>query len=482
MKKLFPLLLFWFLPWASTALEVPFEWKHSIGSTGTEFTLSVAPGHYIDPDGIQFELTSSAGEKITPQLKSASGKFPEKFTPGRWIWTTPAKGISGRIIFQGCADDGVCFMPQEYELPGAGHIAEKKAADDAGKYELVRKTEGYMDAGKFLEFLQNKSRRGFFGDVGIIGILLLTLLGGLGLNLTPCILPMVPVTLIILGAKGGGIPGLKRGLAYGAGMAIAYGILGLAAAFLGIGFGTLNSMPIFNFVIAGLFICMALAMAGVYNFNFASSLRQSVRTQITGGLTALLMGIVSALLAGACVAPVVISVLLFTAREYNTGNSWVIILPFVLGIGMALPWPFAGFGLKILPKPGKFMVAVKYLLAAVVAVMGIYYMSLGFRLLKSGKTAAAGESDGFAALENASAISRQTGRPLLIKFGASWCKNCHAMAETTFKDPEVVKILNENFVAVDFPAENPSKPRIKALLDAWQIPGFPAFVIARVKE
>lgn len=482
MKKLFPLLLFLFLPWLSAALDLPFDWKCSIGSGGSEFTLTVAPGHYLEPEGIQFELTSPAGEKVTPQLKNASGQAPAKFTPGVWVWTTPATGISGKIIFQGCTVDGMCFMPQEYELPGAGKIPEKKAAEDAGKYEFVRKAEGYMDAGKFLEFLQNKSSRGFFGDAGIIGILLLTLIGGLGLNLTPCILPMVPVTLIILGAKGGGIPGLKRGLAYGAGMAIAYGILGLAAAFLGIGFGTLNSMPLFNFIIAGMFICMALAMAGVYNFNFASSLRQSVRTQITGWLTALIMGIVSALLAGACVAPVVISVLLFTAREYNSGNSWVITLPFVLGIGMALPWPFAGFGLKILPKPGKFMVAVKYLLAAVVAVMGIYYLILGFKLLKSGVAAAAGESDGFAALEKASAISRQSGRPILIKFGASWCKNCHAMAESTLKDPEVVKTLNENFVVVDFPAENPNEPRVKALLDAWQIPGFPAFVIAKVKE
>ncbi|MBR7156487.1 MAG: hypothetical protein IKD22_06600 [Lentisphaeria bacterium] len=52
------------------------------------------------------------------------------------------------------------------------------------------------------------------------------------------------------------------------------------------------------------------------------------------------------------------------------------------------------------------------------------------------------------------------------------------MERTTLKAPEVVSFINENFVPVSFPAENPNAPRIKALLSAWQIPGFPAFVIA----
>ncbi len=481
MRKFFLLLLFLALPHLSRGSE-PFVWNSQIAGENTEFTLTIAPGHYLDRSGIQFELSDASGKKAIPQLQSRNGVVPEKFTTGTWRWETSGKDISGKVMFQGCTEEGMCFMPQEHQFDRPAAPAESEAIDDAGKYELIRKAEGYMDAGKFLEFLKDEDKKGFFDGAGIIGILLLTLLGGLGLNLTPCILPMMPVTLIIIGAKGGGVPGLKRGVAYGAGMAGAYGVLGLAAAFLGIGFGTLNSMPVFNFVIGGIFICMALAMAGVYNLNFASSLRASVQKQINSWPTALLMGAISALLAGACVAPVVISVLLFAAREYNSGSSWVIVLPFVLGIGMALPWPLAGFGLKVLPKPGKFMVAVKYALAAVVAVMGIYYLILGFKLLKSSDSSIPGETDGFAALAKGAEISRQTGKPLLIKFGASWCKNCHAMEKETLKNPEVIKTLDENFTVVNFPAENPGEPRINALLNAWQIPGFPAFVIARVKE
>ena len=71
------------------------------------------------------------------------------------------------------------------------------------------------------------------------------------------------------------------------------------------------------------------------------------------------MGAVAALLAGACVAPVVIQVVLFSSNLYATGTPLALALPFFLGIGMAIPWPIAGAGIAALPKPGAWMVRVK---------------------------------------------------------------------------------------------------------------------------
>ena len=467
-----------------------FVWQLNRSGEGEYFlNLTVSPGFYIDSSTITVEVKDLAGKELVPVLKtppaekkSDDGSVQKIFNGGVWRWSIPGVPADGKVSYQGCNDDGMCFMPQEFLFSGGNAVmtGTTEANGDAGQYKLVRKAEGYMDTADFINFLKGGKTEDFFGDAGIIGILLLTLLGGLGLNLTPCILPMVPVTLIIIGAKGGGKPGFRRGCAYGLGMALAYGLLGLAAALLGIGFGSINSMPIFNFIIAGVFLVLALCMAGVFNFNFGARFRVSPQ-KLKGPalLVAFVMGALSALLAGACVAPVVISVLIFVAREYNSGNHWALFLPFLLGIGMALPWPFAGMGLSVLPKPGKFMLAVKYALAAVVAVMGIYYSVIGFELLKNRSaepdTPAA---DGFAALIHGAGEYRKNGKPLLVKFGASWCKNCHAMDKTTFKDPEVIRILNENFNLVSFPAENPNEPRIKALLDSWNIPGFPAFVIA----
>lgn len=492
MKNFFAAILLLFLPlWSGYAGESsPFTWNYQRTPQGENiFTLNVAPGHYVYAGTVAFELKDHAGNKVSPVLqhppvsKNTDGVEEQLFPSGKWSWKISSSALTGKVAFQGCSENGICFMPQEFTFaaPEIAAAAEKHSAGNpAAGFTVLRKAEGYMETPEFLSFLKGNRERGFFGDAGIIGILLLTLLGGLGLNLTPCILPMVPVTLIIIGAKGGGMPGFKRGCAYGSGMAAAYGVLGLAAALLGIGFGTINSMPWFNFVIAGIFLVMALCMAGILNFNFGARFRISPQ-KLKGPalLVTFVMGILSAVLAGACVAPVVISVLLFVAREYNAGNHWALLLPFLLGIGMALPWPLAGFGLAVLPKPGKFMLAVKYLLAAVVAVMGIYYFAIGFRLLKnsSGKENTP-YSDGFIALQQAAGKSRQNGKPVLVRFTASWCKNCHAMEKSTLIEPEIARRLKEDFNVVTFPAENPGEPRIKALLSAWNIPGFPAFVIA----
>src|SRR6185436_12969531 len=85
------------------------------------------------------------------------------------------------------------------------------------------------------------------------------------------------------------------------------------------------------------------------------------------------MGAIAALLAGACVAPVVIQVVLFSSNLYAQGSVIALGLPFVLGIGMAIPWPIAGAGLTRLPKPGAWMVRVKQALGIVILATAAYY-------------------------------------------------------------------------------------------------------------
>src|SRR5206468_6320457 len=90
-------------------------------------------------------------------------------------------------------------------------------------------------------------------------------------------------------------------------------------------------------------------------------------------LLAFSMGAVAALLAGACVAPVVIQVVLFSSSLYAAGTRIALALPFFLGIGMAVPWPIAGAGLAALPKPGLWMVRVKQAFGVVILATAAYY-------------------------------------------------------------------------------------------------------------
>ena len=214
------------------------------------------------------------------------------------------------------------------------------------------------------------------GDTGSLGLggaiagmavmtrteFVLIILGGLGLNLTPCVLPLIPINLAIIGAGKAAHSrreGFLNGAAYGLGMALAYGLLGLAVVLTGAKFGTLNSSVWFNVAIAVIFGVLSLAMFDVFQIDFTRfdrllGQRESRAAHQTRSkwLVAFTLGAVAALLAGACVAPVVISVLLMATDLHAKGVALGLALPFLLGLGMALPWPFMGASLSFLPKPG----------------------------------------------------------------------------------------------------------------------------------
>jgi thiol:disulfide interchange protein DsbD len=192
---------------------------------------------------------------------------------------------------------------------------------------------------------------------------------------------------------------------------------------------------------------------------------------------AFVLGGIAAILAGACVAPAVVSVLLLSSDLWGRGQAIGLFLPFLLGLGMALPWPFAGAGLSFLPKAGKWMARVKYGFGVVILVAGIYYGYLGASLLRHGKGLGPETPKGWVvSLEEGLVLSEQNGKPVFIDFWASWCKACEKMERTTFQDQQVVAGL-ESFVKVKFDAEDQSDPKVKAVMDRYVTAGLPTYVI-----
>lgn len=299
-------------------------------------------------------------------------------------------------------------------------------------------------------------------------ILLLVFCGGLLANLTPCVLPLVPVNLILVGR------GWRRGAAYGLGIALAYGALGLAAAFGGMVFGTIQSSPWFSLFVAVVFSILGLAMSGVFFIDFTR-----YRARVTGGGNGkirglggvFLLGVGAAVLAGACVEPILLATLLLTAKWFAAGKVWAVGLPFILGLGMGLPWPFAAAGLSVLPKPGAWMRWVNRFFAMVFFGMAVWYGWLawtGFTVRKGGVTPET--------WEKAFAEARAAGKPVFVDVWASWCKNCLAMEETTFKDPAVVQELS-NYTVIRLQAEDIDAFLKLADFRDLGIKGLPAFVI-----
>src|SRR4029450_2625260 len=250
----------------------------------------------------------------------------------------------------------------------------------------------YSSTPEFLTFIHNAETgvkpHGPFEGQGPLAILALVFLGGLALNLTPCVLPMIPINLAIIGAgaqRSRRGRGFLLGAAYGGAMALVYGVIGLVVILTAGTFGTINASPWFNVAIAVLFVVLGLAMFDVVPIDFSrwsSRIRFDQHSRGTFVL-AFSMGAVAALLAGACVAPVVIQVVVFASNLYATGTAAALALPFCRGAGMALPWPIAGAGLASLPKPGAWMVRVKYVLGVFILGTAAYYGYVAYGIFSS---------------------------------------------------------------------------------------------------
>jgi thiol:disulfide interchange protein len=355
-------------------------------------------------------------------------------------------------------------------------------------FDVLGNAYGYVSADPFLKFIDDAEKGvkepGMFEGRGPLAILLLVFVGGLALNLTPCVLPMIPINLAIIGAgaqAGSRARGFALGAVYGAAMAAVYGVLGVIVILTAGSFGTLNASPWFNAAIAAIFIVLGLAMFDVLTIDFSrlgSKLRLGESGRGTFGL-AFLMGSIAALLAGACVAPVVVQVVLFSSDLYTKGAALALGLPFVLGLGMGLPWPIAGAGLASLPRPGAWMVRVKQAFGVLILATAVYYAYEAYVLFRPSAPAAPQTvtKDGwFVSLPDALAAAKAQDKQVFIDMWATWCKNCFVMDETTLQDPEVKAALSK-YVLLKYQAEDPEMQPAKGLLDRFKSPGLPTYAI-----
>lgn len=472
----------------------PFRWSWKMENATLSVTLQTAPGAYVYQKSTELAFDGSA-PVISPKAQEHDDEIIGRTAifEGKHTWRfAPSKVTDGilKVSWQGCHETN-CFLPESVTRqisPGSSGTLyppdESASAGSAGLFpgvKIERTAFGYRNAEEFAAFLEGRDP-GFtgFAGKGTALVLLLTLLGGLALNFTPCVLPMIPINLAIIGADTGDRrKALARGFVYAAGIAAAYGCLGVAAVLGGATFGTLSALWYFNFGAALVFLFLGLSMFGVFTIDF-SRFGGGIRTPSTARLAGVfLLGGLSALLAGACVAPVVIAVLLHAANRYAAGYPVALLLPFLLGIGMGLPWPFAAAGLARLPKPGMWMVRVKQAFGVLIVLIGLYYGWLGLRLLLPERSASSAPSPALtASLTSAFRESARNGKPVLIDFRADWCKNCKAMELGPLRNSRVRSLLR-NFNLVELDVTRVSAPEVKAVMTRFGVSGLPAFVIAK---
>jgi len=205
-------------------------------------------------------------------------------------------------------------------------------------------------------------------------------LAGVLVSFTPCMYPVIPITLAYIGARGSGSKtrGFVLSLIYVAGVAVTYTILGAAAALSGKLFGLIQSSPLTYLFIGNLCIIMGLSMLGVFSFSLRTSdfitRRQNVKNP--GGLiSSFLVGAASGLVMGPCTAPALAVVLGYAATRQNVPLATGLLFVFALGMGtlLILVGTFAGL-LAGIPKSGAWMVRISKVFGWMLLLTGEYFL------------------------------------------------------------------------------------------------------------
>jgi thiol:disulfide interchange protein DsbD len=509
-----------------------------------EVSYQIADGYYMYRERFAFRADGATlGEPVMPPGKV---KFDETFQKDVETYrkvvviTIPVEAAGPfRLVAtsQGCADKGLCYTPMESQASlsptgGGGLLAAARGASDGAVSSSTAAAAPGSEMGRIESSLQSGR---------LLAIMPLFLLLGLGLAFTPCVLPMVPILSFIIvgeGAKATRLRGFILSTAYSLGMAIVYTALGVTAGLLGEGLSAALQNPWVLSAFALLMAAMSLSMFGVYQLQMPSAvqtrLSQFSERQTSGKLAGVfVMGALSALIVGPCVAAPLAGALLYISqtRDVVVGGSAL----FAMAIGMSVPLLLIGVSAgSLLPRAGAWMDAVKrffgvlmlavalWMVAPVLpdwlqmagwAALGIGYgawlitsrgakwgsklAGMLFLLLAAVEIAglASGGRDPLAPLAHlradqhatrfvrvkstaeldaALARAASSGKPAMLDFYADWCVSCKEMEKLTFTDPRVRARFDDMvLLQADVTANNADD---KALLKRFRLFGPPGII------
>jgi thiol:disulfide interchange protein len=278
--------------------------------------------------------------------------------------------------------------------------------------------------------------------------LLLIFVGGLLLNLTPCVFPMIPVTVGYFGGQSEGRAGKTFILAcfYVLGLAIVYSALGVVAALTGSLFGSTLQSPWLLAAMAIIFLILGASMFGLFVINPPSFILQQNSAK-KGVLGALVMGALLGIVAAPCVGPVVAALLVYVGAKANVALGFLLF--FVLSLGLGLPYLILGTlsgSLKSLPRSGAWMEKLKKVFAVLLVFAALYYGYLAYNGFRPKTAAPIGSEHWAAATLAAIQQAKENGHPVVLDFRADWCLPCLKMEKEIFSQPKVLSAASQDKV------------------------------------
>ena len=423
------------------------------------------------------------------------------------------------FAYQGCSKAGLCYSPmsKEYKSDIKTTPTTAKQTPPVQTTKAVEEPVNETDA--IAQTLKD----------GSILLVLATFFGfGLLLAMTPCIFPMIPILSGIIvkqSNQAGGQMSAGRGfflsLVYVLSMAAAYTIAGVLAGVFGANIQAMLQNPYVIVAFVGIFIALAFSMFGYYEIGLPASWQSKLNktsdeSSKKGGLIGIaIMGFISALIVGPCVAPPLAGALVYIGQTGDAVLGGLAL--FVMSLGMGMPLLAIGIGAgKYMPKPGGWMTTVSKVFGVVMLGVAIWMldrivpfvvttilimilaMGSAFYLIKNGnkfgkvvavilmlassyflmQTMTAKEDKlhytYVKTVEEFDKVVAHSAKPVMIDFWATWCVSCIELDNITFKDPVVREELkNYLLVKVDV-TKNTSDD--KALMKKFNLFGPPALI------
>jgi thiol:disulfide interchange protein DsbD len=457
--------------------------------------------------------------RVTAEITPDAGMSPQEIR------------ISGKVRYQAC-NDQYCLRPVtqgfSVTLPVRRGVQANSTPAGTGDTTAVPAAAGSaMPDGAADDF----------GSRGMFVTVILVFLGGLALNLTPCVYPMIPITITYFGGQAQGKKGslVAHSFLYVIGMAVTYSILGVIAAMTGGLFGAAHQYPPVLIGIALVMVLLALSMFDVYELRMPQALNRLAGGSQRGFGGTFLMGLTVGIVAAPCIGPFVFGLLTYVG---NQGNAFLgFALFFVLALGMGVPFLILGVfsgSIRRLPRSGAWMVWIRKIFGFILLAMAVYFLqplfpsalayhwTLGLILLLAGIYLAwidevPGASRGFSYARNAVGIAFfgaalffgisglesglekvqtrsvddaiqwlpyseeikkqavRESKPVFIDFYADWCAPCKELDKHTYSAPEVA-LRSKEFIMVKVDLTSEEDPETKKLRQQFQIKGVPTLL------
>jgi len=496
-----------------------------------KLSIDIAEGWHINSDkpGQDFLIPTKVRFELPPGLKTLDVRYPKPTVEKlRFGGDKPLRLFTGKTVvgatlryekltsvstepellfdYQAC-NDTLCLPPQTLRIPIHVKLSMVEGVAYAGVNEEAA------------DYVAGLLSRGWWVVIPAM------LLFGLALNLTPCVYPLVSVTLAYFGSQAGHSRArrINLAIAYAAGIVLTFSALGVFAAVSGSYFGSALGNPVVNVAIAALMFVLALSSFGVFQLQMPATVTSKLGGSFGGAAGALFMGVTMGLVAAPCVGPFVVGMLLVVGSRGDI--SLGVELFSLLALGLGLPYvvlAMAAGSISRLPRSGDWLRWVEHVFGCVLLGMSVYFLepvlpdSVQRVLMPLFLTGAigylafldpAGRSNrGFGIARTAAGIllivlvaveyvpargtqphlvfqdfsgarflaAKKSGSPFVVDFSAEWCLPCQEMKEKTFNDTRVVEVASGvTFLSVDM---THSSDQLARVLKSFEVLGEPTIV------